>query len=77
MHEEIMEFPNTWFYEKQLAILPVQADPARKQQGAPPIPFRRHESELEKLLCSRRRCSFPPLATMRARRARPTSMKRV
>jgi DNA replication ATP-dependent helicase Dna2 len=59
MHEEIMAFPNRYFYETQLDILPAEADPAQRQRA--PLNYALPESPtpLEELLAGRRIAFLP------------------
>jgi DNA replication ATP-dependent helicase Dna2 len=59
MHEEIMAFPNRHFYEGQLAVLPPEADPLRKQQAPLSYQLPEDASELERALASRRILFIP------------------
>ncbi|MCB9284997.1 MAG: AAA family ATPase [Lewinellaceae bacterium] len=59
MHEEIMQFPNRYFYENQLFILPPEADPERRQLA--PLSYRlpADATEMETLLSQRRALFLP------------------
>lgn len=61
MHEDLMAFPNTYFYEGQLNILPEEL-PVHHQQIAPLRYATPHDgTELEKQLCSSRVLFVPTL----------------
>lgn len=59
MHQDIMAFPNQYFYENTLDILPPEADPLRKQLEPLAYQLPDQPSSLEQLLAAKRTLFLP------------------
>ncbi|NBC09548.1 MAG: AAA family ATPase [Bacteroidetes bacterium] len=59
MHEDIMLFPNRYFYNNTLHTLPESVSIAYKQKRALPFRLSEEASEIERLLCSERVVFLP------------------
>jgi len=59
MHQDIMVFPNSFFYDDTLRILPESVAVSYKQKRALPFALREEASELERQLCTERVVFLP------------------